>query len=677
MAARLQNDAKFIRKFSIVVLAPPPSLNEIDKYSFSADDLITISGTNFGTNGIVKFGDMSAIDIVSWSSNSIKCKVPKNVNSGILYLVNSGGTSNGISYQIESSTGFPERINILPNLRMSRGEKKTIANLKSIFQDPNNDVMSFIISLNNNTIIYDPDSLVAGTLIFSVTELAEGITQVIVSAIDQANQIASDTFYVNVIVKPESPKLIQPSNNSKKVYPNLELSWESIPNISEFNAEIAIDSVFTETVEVIKNINSSKHNCSQLEYDCKYYWRVCAVNQAGKSNWSDIYSFHTIKHKPEKVVLNYPIEGVENQGTALSLNWRTANYSELYRLEYDNDINFSTKKTITIDLTYYDLTNLTNGTKYFWRVVGINSDVDGDYSETRNFVTALASGPTLLEPNNNSNYVIISPKLCWLPISNADNYYIQVSKDSLFLTDVYSDSTLTITERQMNELQNGVTYYWRVRARVGGINTSWSNRRMFTTVLGSAPALIYPVHSSKNEPLNVKLKWSTVENAQSYTLEVSGDTTNISGIVYSDSTLTITERQMNELQNGVTYYWRVRARVGGINTSWSNRRMFTTEKITNVENNPETIPVKYNLHFNYPNPFNPATTISFEIPKRNFVTLKIYDAIGNEISTLVNGEREAGRYSVKFDGSNLSSGIYFYKITAGNYTETKKLILMK
>lgn len=83
------------------------------------------------------------------------------------------------------------------------------------------------------------------------------------------------------------------------------------------------------------------------------------------------------------------------------------------------------------------------------------------------------------------------------------------------------------------------------------------------------------------------------------------------------------------------------------------------------------------LFQNYPNPFNPSTTIEYQIPNMEFVTLKIYDVLGNEIVALVNEEKPAGAYSVKIDGSKLSSGIYFYQLKAGDYIATKKLILLK
>ena len=87
--------------------------------------------------------------------------------------------------------------------------------------------------------------------------------------------------------------------------------------------------------------------------------------------------------------------------------------------------------------------------------------------------------------------------------------------------------------------------------------------------------------------------------------------------------------------------------------------------------------LSYKLKQNYPNPFNPVTTIGFEIPERRFVSLKIFDIRGREIATLVNEEKPAGSYQVKFNASGLSSGIYFYRLKAGNFFEVKKLLLLK
>ena len=86
---------------------------------------------------------------------------------------------------------------------------------------------------------------------------------------------------------------------------------------------------------------------------------------------------------------------------------------------------------------------------------------------------------------------------------------------------------------------------------------------------------------------------------------------------------------------------------------------------------------KWCLSYNYPNPFNPTTTIKYEIPELSFVTLKVYDVLGKEIATLVNEEKAAGIYELEFNAAGLPSGIYFYQLKAGSFNQIKKMALMK
>ena len=91
----------------------------------------------------------------------------------------------------------------------------------------------------------------------------------------------------------------------------------------------------------------------------------------------------------------------------------------------------------------------------------------------------------------------------------------------------------------------------------------------------------------------------------------------------------------------------------------------------------EEVPAVYSLWQNFPNPFNPVTTIKYQIPHRSNVSLKVYDILGNKIAELVNEEKSAGVHKANWNAANLSSGVYFYQLKAGSYTETKKMILLK
>ena len=101
------------------------------------------------------------------------------------------------------------------------------------------------------------------------------------------------------------------------------------------------------------------------------------------------------------------------------------------------------------------------------------------------------------------------------------------------------------------------------------------------------------------------------------------------------------------------------------------------KKTTDLKQDFSNYPDSYELKQNYPNPFNPSTLISYQLPSSGHVTLKIYDAIGNEITTLVNKNQSAGKYKANFDASNLTSGIYFYKISTSNFSQGRKMILLK
>jgi len=89
------------------------------------------------------------------------------------------------------------------------------------------------------------------------------------------------------------------------------------------------------------------------------------------------------------------------------------------------------------------------------------------------------------------------------------------------------------------------------------------------------------------------------------------------------------------------------------------------------------IPAAFSLSQNYPNPFNPTTVIHYTVPKTSLVNLSVFNLLGQEVKTLVNEEKSPGEYEVRFDGSNLPSGIYFYRLVAGDFVKTMKMLLMK
>jgi hypothetical protein len=114
--------------------------------------------------------------------------------------------------------------------------------------------------------------------------------------------------------------------------------------------------------------------------------------------------------------------------------------------------------------------------------------------------------------------------------------------------------------------------------------------------------------------------------------------------------------------------------IAGTNNGLWQRKI---SELTGVETNNSLLPSSYCLNQNYPNPFNPTTTISYQLPAYSHVKLNVYDILGREVATIVNNNQPAGNYKVEFNADKLVSGVYFYQLKSGNFSQTKKFILMK
>jgi hypothetical protein len=192
----------------------------------------------------------------------------------------------------------------------------------------------------------------------------------------------------------------------------------------------------------------------------------------------------------------------------------------------------------------------------------------------------------------------------------------------------------------------------------------------------AAPALLSPANGATDVPTNPMFSWNVSAEATSYRLQIS-TSSSFSTTVFDQSGITGTSQLVTGLSNNTSYYWRVNATNSGGTSEWSSVWNFTTIRTTSVEQVGSDVPKTYALYFNYPNPFNPITTISFDLPVKSYVSLIIFDALGREVVKLINEELLAGKYSKQWDASGLTSGVYFYRIQAGSFSETKKLILLK
>jgi len=116
-----------------------------------------------------------------------------------------------------------------------------------------------------------------------------------------------------------------------------------------------------------------------------------------------------------------------------------------------------------------------------------------------------------------------------------------------------------------------------------------------------------------------------------------------------------------------------------VNGTYSGNGTFCNAPVDVEDENKEDLvtPKEFSLSQNYPNPFNPSTVIKYQLPISSQVTIKVYDLLGDEVAALVNEEKPVGFYEIDFDASRLASGVYLYKIQAGNFVSTKKIILLR
>lgn len=289
--------------------------------------------------------------------------------------------------------------------------------------------------------------------------------------------------------------------------------------------------------------------------------------------------------------------------------------------------------------------------------------------------------PTMVQPEDDFEGFQKSSNITWADADETVLTFLEIAEDSNFTQTIFADSFgVTVsgeTSVKYPDVELGRnTYYWRVRSNNGAKFSEYSEVRSFTTSIFS-PELLSPENNSVDITVTPRLEWETVEGAVSYRVQIAKGFPSFveSRIVLDQTGIEGTEFLVEELEPNTRYYWHVLSEAETYESPYSPTWLFTTEDPTSVDD--ENIPSEFSLEQNYPNPFNPSTLITFNIPKTSKVDLKIYDLTGREVKTLFNGLTSPGSYKVQFHSSDLSSGIYYYRLIADEFSEVRKMILIK
>ena len=280
------------------------------------------------------------------------------------------------------------------------------------------------------------------------------------------------------------------------------------------------------------------------------------------------------------------------------------------------------------------------------------------------------------------SYVIETPDSGYLATGWSSGYNGQDQMGYVIKTDILGNTNCTQTNQPVEiYFVNLPTYNLSLGYYSDGTEFSALLEQTtpgLTSYLGCG---IVPVElesfNHKLEGNNILLLWSTVTETNNYGFEIEKKADNIENsywerIGFIEGHGTTTEIHRYEFSDNNLLAGRYQYRLKQLDYNG----LFEYSEPIEVE---VLYPTNFSLSQNYPNPFNPSTSIKYAVSSRQFVNLKVYDVLGNEVATLVNEEKPAGEYEVEFriDNLELTSGIYFYRLTAGKFADTKKLILLK
>ncbi len=400
---------------------------------------------------------------------------------------------------------------------------------------------------------------------------------------------------------------------------------------------------------------------------------------------------------PPLPVQNTTITGTSND--FISLNWDASIVGDLagYKVFYDTDAS-GYPYTYSVDVgtdTTYIISGLAAGTTHYLSVTVY--DTDGNESWYSKEVSATLR---VIEIRNldvagveDSQHIINhTPDITYTFYDDSEesqaSYHIQVSSYADFSDMDFWDTGVVTSDDTVityagNSLLDGQSYYLRVKATSGEYWSEWKSFAFRMNSKPLSPISIFPVNDTVVvPPINLTVRSSSDDE---------GDELLYSFFVYEDEEMTTlldsvinmadTSWQVtNSLPNNGQYWWVCKTNDSYEESNFSSPSSFIIETVSIDES--KLIPDEYALRQNFPNPFNPITTIRYELPENSFVHITIYDMLGRQVRTLINKTQNAGYKSVIWNATNdngklVSAGVYLYKIQAGEFVQTKKIVLLK
>ena len=504
-----------------------------------------------------------------------------------------------------------------------------------------------------------------------------------------------------------APVLLNPPGNSTLGVADTALVWQTVPGATSYRVYAAIDSasffivlldttVVNDTLLSLRNLIGTK-----IRIGWKYFWRVRAMNDSTQSPYSSIRSFTAFQvnrfipsvswYDIDNKIINAHGGGFLYDDSSETYYWygeyRPASgwhasgvscYSSknLYNWKFEGVVlsdsstnsagntpvlerpkviyNESTKKYVMwmhIDYSDYSLANAG---------VAVSDSPTGPFEYLRNERpnNAMSRDMTLYKDDDGKAYLFYSSE------NNATMYVSLLTEDYLHQSGTYKRN-LIYNSREAPAVFKYNDKYFMITSGTSG----WDpNEAKYATA--NSPLGPWTLAGNPCVGTNANI---TFGGQSTFVLPVKGkpgkfifiaDKWNSSSLISS----TYIWLPLTVDNNKPVIQWH---------SSWN---LSAFDETTGIENISQVVPAAYLLSQNYPNPFNPATKIKYTIPESGFVTVKVFNLLGEEVAVLVNQEQKAGEYITEFDATNLqglASGIYLYRIQSGKYTSVKKMILLK
>lgn len=435
----------------------------------------------------------------------------------------------------------------------------------------------------------------------------------------------------------------------------------------------------------------------------RYYWAVSAEDDDGTFTFSDTASFWTnsMPEAPSEFALLTPGEDDELDVLRPTFTWTPSADLDLgdevqYTLIIGADwADLDTIRAI-VNTSYTPDWDLADNSTYHWRVFAVDnsglmtSNTEGYRDFSTNLGNDAPSVPVLISPDS-VGIATLTPQMYWTQSIDPDpndqvNYEMSLW---IGINEIESWSGDTNAVTLPTALEDNTQYFWQVVAMDdhGGISHS-EDKTFWTDLIPEAPqvfALLSPENDATGLTANPTFLWeSSVDpdpfDYATYTLQVARDA-DFTDIVFETNTSTDVDFEMTEsLPEDTEYWWRVIATDTDDLITESETFKLTVGTVSLAGE--LELPNEYVMDQNFPNPFNPSTTLRYGIPEDAHVSLIIYDVRGNVVRTLDSGLRSAGWYELVWDGRSnegrtISTGLYLARIGAGEYNEVIKMLYLK